>query len=382
MESLARRISREGPLPFSLFMNEALYGADGFYTGGGGAGRRRDFLTSPEVGALFGMVLARLLDDWWVDLGRPDPYMVAEVGAGPGSLARSIIDARPFCSAALRYLLVDRSGPMRALHRSIRLPLADSSTVLGEIARTEDNGFDGGDVAGTASPAQGPLCASLEALPGIELDVVLANELLDNIAVDLYERGETGWREIRVGIERPPREAELCEVVIDAEPSVSSKLDALLPSADVGTRISYQPERVAWLREALATTPRGRVLCIDYARSTSDMAALPWQQWLRTYRMHSRGGHPLLAPGETDITVDVAVDQLAAGCREPTFNRSQAEFLRAHGIDAIAAEQRALWEAGASRGDLASLTARSRAQELEALCDVSGLGGFRVLEWW
>ena len=43
-------------------MELALYGPSGFYTGAasGSAGRRGDFITSPEIGPLFGAVLARL----------------------------------------------------------------------------------------------------------------------------------------------------------------------------------------------------------------------------------------------------------------------------------------------------------------------------------
>jgi SAM-dependent MidA family methyltransferase len=45
-------------------MDDALYGPEGFYMrpDGGSAGRRGDFLTSPEVGPLFGAVLARAID--------------------------------------------------------------------------------------------------------------------------------------------------------------------------------------------------------------------------------------------------------------------------------------------------------------------------------
>ena len=53
--------------------------------GGGSAGRRGDFLTSPEVGPLFGAVLARYLDAVWERLDRPDPFTVVDAGAGPGT---------------------------------------------------------------------------------------------------------------------------------------------------------------------------------------------------------------------------------------------------------------------------------------------------------
>ena len=83
-------------------MEAALYDPeDGFYASGGSAGRRGDFLTAPEVGPLYGAVLARALDTWWAELGRPDPFVVVEAGAGPGTLARSVLAAAPACLPAL-----------------------------------------------------------------------------------------------------------------------------------------------------------------------------------------------------------------------------------------------------------------------------------------
>src|SRR5437764_626791 len=84
-EIVAERARRLGPIPFDEVVDLALYHPEhGFYSTGGGAGRGGDFLTSPEVGPLFGVVLARALDDWWRDMGEPDPYVVVEAGAGAG----------------------------------------------------------------------------------------------------------------------------------------------------------------------------------------------------------------------------------------------------------------------------------------------------------
>ena len=96
---VAAQIRRRGPLPFDEVIERALYDpVDGFFGGGAGAGRRADFLTSPEVGPLFGAVLARALDQWWVELGRPDPFTVIEAAAGSGTLARSVLAAGPDCA--------------------------------------------------------------------------------------------------------------------------------------------------------------------------------------------------------------------------------------------------------------------------------------------
>ena len=51
-----------GAISFERFMGLALYGEGGFYQDGGKAGRRGDFITSPEVGPLFAAVIARYLE--------------------------------------------------------------------------------------------------------------------------------------------------------------------------------------------------------------------------------------------------------------------------------------------------------------------------------
>ena len=103
---------------FDEWMDRALYGPSGFYTTGGRAGRRGDFLTSPEVGPLFGAVVARALDAEWKRLGCPSEFQVVEVGAGPGTLARSILAAEPgvLRHGALQYTCVEVSEEQRALH--------------------------------------------------------------------------------------------------------------------------------------------------------------------------------------------------------------------------------------------------------------------------
>src|SRR2546426_11696494 len=112
---VAERVHRVGPIRFDEFMELALYHPDlGFYSRGRGAGRAADFLTSPSLGPLFGAVIARALDDWWDELGNPDPFTLVEAAAGDGSLARDVLRAEPRCARALRYLLVEQSPVLRA----------------------------------------------------------------------------------------------------------------------------------------------------------------------------------------------------------------------------------------------------------------------------
>jgi len=357
--AIVERAHRHGPIPFAEFMDLALYGEAGFYAAGRGAGRGRDFLTSPEVGPLFGAVMARALDRWWTDLGRPDPFVVVDAGAGPGALARAIDDASPECAPALHYVLVELSDALREVHAKA-VPLESPSWA-----------------APTQVPGRGPLFASLAELPAEPfVGVVLANELLDNLPFALLERGDDHWNEVRVGAEGD----DLVEILVAAAEDPANETTGLAPEAQIGARVPLQHAAVAWLRHVLSLVERGRVVVVDYASTTPELAGRPWPEWLRTYRAHGRGSVPLDRPGEQDITCEIASDQLAH-VRPPDADRSQADFLRAHGLDDLVAAARATWEERAAAGDLDAVKARSRVSEAEALTDPAGLGAFRVLEW-
>ena len=315
-------------------MAEALYGPTGFYTTGGRAGRRGDFITSPEVGPLFGAVVARFLDAEWQRLGRPDPFTVLDAGAGPGTLARSVLAAIPECSAALRYVAVDVSDAQRAQHPE----------GIESMATIPDHPFDG---------------------------VIIANELLDNLPFRLAVN-DGGWREAFVVTLPDGRLVEQLSATFDPVPSV-------LPTvAPLGARAPIQDAARDWVEGARARLRTGTLLVVDYASATTAGLALrPWREWLRTYRAHERGDHYLADPGGQDITAEVAIDQLP----EPDAVRSQAQWLQLHGIAELVAEGKRYWEQHASRPDLAAMRMRSRVSEAEALLDPTGLGSFTVLEW-
>src|SRR5215207_9169837 len=173
-ERIAERIRREGPIPFDRFVDAALYDEEGgFYARGGGAGRAgRDFVTSPEVGTLFGALVARALDGWWRAAGAPDPFLVIEAGAGRGRLAADVLAAAPDCATALRYVLVERSPGLRAAQRDL-LRVEPFEDALGPVVRDDED-------APVPVAGMGPIVTALDDLPAVPLTgVVLANELLD-----------------------------------------------------------------------------------------------------------------------------------------------------------------------------------------------------------
>ena len=75
-------------------MDLALYDPDGGYYRAEAArpGRDGDFLTAPEAHPIFGAALSRAVADAWDRLGRPEPFVLREYGAGTGTLAAAILD--------------------------------------------------------------------------------------------------------------------------------------------------------------------------------------------------------------------------------------------------------------------------------------------------
>lgn len=321
-------------VPFERFMEDALYGPSGFYITSGSAGRRGDFLTSPEVGPLFGALIARHLDAEWRRLGAPDEFTVIDAGAGPGTLARCVLAAAPACSEAMRYVAVEISGTQRSHHP------------------------DG--VESTDAMPEGPFDG-----------VVIANELLDNLPFRLAVFDQ-GWREAFVDVAADGTCAERLSAAFDPVPAV-------LPSTgSFGARAPLVDRATMWVDAARARLRSGSVLVIDYGVArTVELAMRPWREWLRTYRGNVRGDHYLRAVGSQDITTDVPFDQLP----EPDSLRTQAQFLQLHGIDELVDEGRRVWREQAARPGLEAMKMRSRVSEAEALLDPDGLGGFLVAEW-
>jgi SAM-dependent MidA family methyltransferase len=329
-------VAAGGAIPFSEFQRIALYGVHGFYTrrGGGRAGRRgASFLTAPEVGPLFGAVLGRYLDAVWDELGRPTRFTVVDAGAGPGTLARSILASRPACLGAVRYVAVELSAVQRTRHPA--------------------------GIESRADLPEGPFTG-----------VIIANELLDNLPFRLCVF-DGSWREAFV-VATNGTFSEVLSAPLHPAPA------ALPATAAHGARAPLQDAAVAWVADARSRLDRGRLLVVDYAQpATSSLAGRPWREWLRTFRDHGRGHHYLTEPGSQDITVELAIDQFPP----PDVVATQAQFLRRWGIAELVDEGNAVWAATAAAPSVGSMAMRSRAVEAAALLDPAGLGAFSTLEW-
>ena len=363
--ALSQRIHREGPVPYSVFVGAAL---DEFFLHGGAGRAGSDFVTSPEVGPLFGALVARALDGWFVELGSPDPFIVVEGGAGRGRLAGDVLRAGPDCAPALRYVMVEKSATLRAEQRD-RLTVEPWEDALGPYFASPDGDDDPEPVAGV-----GPIVTALDDLPALGFEgVILANELLDNLPFDVIERTAAGWFEIRVGLDGE----RFVEVPVPADTSVSPPFDAAgRESAPAATRDRRMARRLrlgaasGGRRRDRLRRPGGRGGRAGRSRLAADLPGPPSRRRparsARHAGHHHRHRHRVAAPGRAPAGFTVALET------------TQAAWLAGLGIDDLVEAGRRRWDARAHLGDLEAVAGRSRVTEAAALTDPSGLGAHTV----
>ena len=340
-------------ISFSRFMEVALYDeAGGFFARGRGPTGRSDFVTSPETGSLFGLMVGKAIEGLWLAHGSPEDFAGIEAGAGSGRLCREILRGESAVGASMKYVTVERSAALRQLQAETLRDYPDVE-ILAELP---------------SAPRSG---------------VIIANELLDNLAFDIAEFTSDGWAEVRIALNADSAigdsSPEFVEVLAPLDDSRSSLIPDFAPQ--IGARLPIQLGALNWITRAAECIGTGWIVLIDYAGSAQDLAHRGG--WLRTYRDHSRGDDPLLYPGEADITSDVVLDPIrdaliASGLKIES-ETTQADWLSGLGIEDEVAAGEAAWLAGAARGDLKALIGRSRATEAAMLMEPSGLGGFTVI---
>ncbi len=321
----------------------ALYGPGGFFTRGTVKSTTAgDFLTSPEVSPWFGRGLAV-----WADRmveGIEGPVRIIDVGAGSGSLLESMA---AHLTHPAKWAAVEVPGPASEALAAAGLAVFES---LGDV------------------PSDLP-------------EIVVANELVDNLVVALAVRTADGWEERWVGRD----DEALALVPHPARPEVVDWAEAFGGDVPLGGLVEVQLAAGDWLRRLLARPRLVAALIIDYGDTAEGLVPRRSQGTLRTYRAHHLGPDPLLAPGETDITVDVNFSALVATARDcgayATLMR-QDDFLAAQGLrDALSGlRKKELEQARDPDLAVARLQTRSEATGLETLLHPRGLGDFRVLE--
>ncbi|HEX3130722.1 MAG TPA: SAM-dependent methyltransferase [Thermoanaerobaculia bacterium] len=322
-DRLRVRIRAEGPIPFAAFMEEALYGEDGYYNRPDPPiGEAGDFVTGASFSPLFGRATARLLRRLDRALGRPAELF--EAGYGTGAHLGNVLAALQ--GEDRRVLAWDR------------------------VARPAPTGVERKERLEDVGPVEG-LVFSYELFDALPVHRLIGRESgVGELWVDLDAEGGFLWKE-----------AELS--------------DPALPDLLAGSRL--EPGQIAdlapgWVplyREVARRLGRGLLVTCDYGFDRERLLDVRIRRHgtLACFSRQRVHRNPFVLIGEQDLTAHVDFTALIRAGEEA-------------GLTTVALTRQALWLTACGLfDDLQDATPEAR-QEAMTLLDGEGMGeDIRVL---
>lgn len=297
MNELEQRIHKEiaekGGIPFSRFMELALYEPGlGYYETQKEVGRGGDFFTSVSVGRVYGELLAFQIADWLEGIdGR---VQLVEAGAHDGRLAKDVLgflrEWRPEVFARCELVLYEPSE----IHRRWQ-----QQTLVDFVEKVQ--------WVDLLKPFKG---------------VSYCNELLDACPAERLVFHKGNWVRSYVVSQR-----ESFKWSLNYE---ATSWGAQFDSVEEGVVVASGDYSV-W-QHICKSLIAGRAMVVDYGITEAEFLDLPRANGtLRGYRQHQRVDDVLEAPGEIDITASVNFTEVeriaeASGLQHQSLTR-QAQFL-------------------------------------------------------
>lgn len=338
---LRQRIERQGPISFAEFMEEALYGAGGYYAAAAPpVGRAGDYITGPSFSALFGRATERLLRRLDEALGRPAAML--EAGYGGGEHLRAVVAA----SATRRRLLAwDR----------VRRPAPEGVERLDRLEEVAPAGIDG---------------------------LIFTYELFDALPFHrLIGRPPGPPRELLVGCD-----PDGGFIWVEGELSRSGLADLLPaePALETSQIADLSPDWTPLYQRLAARLGRGLLVTCDYGFETRRLLdpRIRRRGTLACYRRQRVHRNPFVDVGRQDLTAHVDFGALrrageAAGLETVAFTR-QALWLTACGIfddlaeaDPATRDEARMLLDGAGMGEEIRVLVQSRDVDAAAVIDLS-----------
>lgn len=171
---LIRRIADFGPITIADYMAICLGDPEhGYYMTREPFGTEGDFVTAPEISQMFGELIGLWAAECWQRMGRPDPFLLCELGPGRGTLMADALRA---------------ASIVPEFERAARIAMVETSQRLVAIQKER-----------LANHAAG-WTGSIDGLPDGPA-IFIANEFFDALPVRQFVRMPEGWAERMVGLD-------------------------------------------------------------------------------------------------------------------------------------------------------------------------------------
>jgi len=300
---IMRHINAHGPMGLDQYMSLCLQHPEhGYYISSNPLSSRRDFVTAPELGSLFGDLLGAWFAQQVTNLELPE-FDLVELGPGSGRLSRLLI----------RALDSFHPGKMRQLH------LVETSPHLRLVQKERLAAYDPihHDHVGKIHPTRPML--------------LMANEFFDALPMRLFEFDQGGYHELLVGIQQ-----KNLGFTRNIYPIAAHHIP---PYAQGNMVVEHSPQSHVISQEihSMLRIHGGVVLIVDYGQIAPRTSPS-----IRGFHQHEVTGI-FEQPGLTDITYNVDfrmfVDDAAHEGLMTHPPITQGDFLNACGLEERLAQQ-------------------------------------------
>ncbi|XP_055697723.1 protein arginine methyltransferase NDUFAF7 homolog, mitochondrial [Phlebotomus papatasi] len=326
-KQISARIQATGPITVASYMKEILTNpSGGYYMSKDVFGREGDFITSPEVGQIFGEMVAIWILTEWRKIGSPKPLQLVELGPGRGTLAQDILRVLTqlgLSSPDLSVHLVEIS-PFMCQAQANRLCFTHD-----EVTDPQSKHHYAGE---TLSGVKIFWYRSLEDVPR-NFSIFYAHEFFDALPVHKLERKDGIWKEVLVDLD--PGKDDTFRFVMSRAETPASKVFSQLSGqfADQRDHIEFSLDALNVINQMADRLEEngGFSLIMDYGHNGDK------SDTFRAFRQHQLH-NPLENPGQADLTADVDFKQLKfaaeKGQKVITFGPIyQSDFLQRLGSD-------------------------------------------------
>jgi NADH dehydrogenase [ubiquinone] 1 alpha subcomplex assembly factor 7 len=293
---------KTGAISVADYMHLALQHPEfGYYRHGNPLGQGGDFITAPEVSQMFGEMVGLWCADIWQKMGKPETFVLLEMGPGCGTLMQDALRA---------------TAKLSGFQSALKLHLLESSETLRASQREK-------------LAAHNPIhITDLTELPALPL-ITIANEFFDALPIRQFEKSFHGWCERLV----TTTDDKLSFSLSQPDEAILLLIPERLREANPGTVFELSPQSLHLMHHLAKYINQrgGAALVIDYGYAEPD--GNPTLQAVANHKYSD----VLANPGEADITalVDFNLLRTAAMTRSAVAFGPvpQGEFLQTLGIE-------------------------------------------------
>lgn len=287
--SIRSKILATGPITVADYMRETLTSPlGGYYMSRDVFGEKGDFITSPELGQIFGEMVAVWFLNEWSKIGAPKPFQIIELGPGRGTLSEDIL--RVFehfnCLKGVSLHLIEASMVLSDIQAK---RLCMQNRVVSEknsVIYREGIAHQGIPVKWYKHFMDTPDAFSL----------IIANEFFDALPIHKLQKTERGYREILIDIDSCNEKA--FKYVIANGDTPITKL--FVNANESREHFEVSPESLVLAKSIAQRVTESGGLCLiaDYGHEGGGTDTF------RAFKQHKLCD-PLIEPGCADLTADV-----------------------------------------------------------------------------